>query len=41
VLLIILYEVSIVACRMIEKGRAKREAEAEANGDGGSPAAGA
>jgi sec-independent protein translocase protein TatC len=39
--LIILYEVSIVACRMIEKGRAKREAEAEANGDGGSPAAGA
>jgi len=41
--LIVLYEVSIVACRMIEKGRAKREAEAEAeaNGDGGSPAAGA
>jgi len=39
--LIILYEVSIVACRMIEKGRAKREAEAEANGDGSSPAAGA
>jgi sec-independent protein translocase protein TatC len=41
--LIVLYEVSIVACRMIEKGRAKRDAEAEeeAAGDGGSPAAGA
>jgi sec-independent protein translocase protein TatC len=41
--LIVLYEVSIVACRMIEKGRAKREAEADADlsGGGDSPAAGA
>src|SRR5713226_936191 len=39
--LIILYEVSIVACRMVEKARAKREAEEEAELAGGSnPAAG-
>src|SRR5579864_6479353 len=38
--LIILYEVSIVACRMVEKARAKREAEAEAELAGsGNPAA--
>src|SRR5579864_4867359 len=39
--LIILYEVSIVACRMVEKARAKREAEEEAELAGtGGPAAG-
>src|SRR6266446_782880 len=38
--LIILYEVSIVSCRMVEKARAKREAEEEAElADGGNPAA--
>jgi sec-independent protein translocase protein TatC len=38
--LIVLYEVSIVACRMVEKARAKREAEAEAElAGGGNPAA--
>lgn len=38
--LIILYEISIVACRMVEKARAKREAEAEAELAGsGNPAA--
>ena len=38
--LIILYEVSIIACRMVEKARAKREAEAEAElAGGGDPAA--
>jgi sec-independent protein translocase protein TatC len=38
--LIILYEVSIIACRMVEKARAKREAEAEAElAGGGNPAA--
>ncbi|MFI4948449.1 MAG: twin-arginine translocase subunit TatC [Alphaproteobacteria bacterium] len=40
--LIILYEVSIIACRMVEKARAKREAEEEAELAGtGGPAAGA
>jgi sec-independent protein translocase protein TatC len=40
--LVILYEVSIVACRMVEKARAKREAEEEADlAGGGDPAAGA
>ena len=39
--LIILYEISIVACRMVEKARAKREAEEEAElADTGKPAAG-
>lgn len=39
--LIILYEVSIVACRMVEKARLKREAEEEAElSGGGNPAAG-
>jgi sec-independent protein translocase protein TatC len=38
--LIILYEVSIVSCRMVEKARAKREAEEEAELAGGGPAAG-
>ena len=39
--LIILYEISIVACRMVEKARAKREAEDEAELAGtGKPAAG-
>src|SRR5438309_7524017 len=38
--LIILYEVSIISCRMVEKARAKREAEAEAElAGGGNPAA--
>ena len=38
--LIILYEVSIVACRMVEKARLKREAEEDAElADGGNPAA--
>jgi len=38
--LIILYEVSIISCRMVEKARAKREAEEEAELAGGSnPAA--
>src|SRR6266702_2159428 len=38
--LIILYEVSIISCRMVEKARAKREAEEEADLAGGSnPAA--
>ena len=38
--LIILYEVSIVSCRMVEKARAKREAEEEAElAGGGNPAA--
>src|SRR5713101_2895419 len=37
---IILYEVSIVSCRMVEKARAKREAEEEAElAGGGNPAA--
>jgi sec-independent protein translocase protein TatC len=40
--LIILYEVSIVSCRWVEKARAKREAEEEAELAGGDkPAAGA
>ena len=39
--LIILYEISIVACRMVEKARLKREAEEEAELAGtGGPAAG-
>jgi sec-independent protein translocase protein TatC len=40
--LIILYEVSIYSCRMVEKARAKREAEEEAElaGTGSKPAAG-
>ena len=37
--LIILYEVSIVSCRMVEKARAKREAEEEAELAGGGKAA--
>ncbi|HEX3954500.1 MAG TPA: twin-arginine translocase subunit TatC [Stellaceae bacterium] len=37
--LVLLYELSIISCRMIEKGRAKREAEAAADGDD-PPAAG-
>src|SRR5713101_2768679 len=38
--LMILYEVSIVSCRMVEKARAKREAEEEADlAGGGNPAA--
>ncbi len=38
--LVILYEVSIIACRMVEKARAKREAEEEAElAGGGNPAA--
>ncbi len=36
--LIILYEVSIVSCRMVEKARAKREAEEEAAASGAGPA---
>ena len=40
--LIILYEVSIISCRWVEKARAKREAEEEADLEGGGdPAAGA
>ncbi|HEV2334262.1 MAG TPA: twin-arginine translocase subunit TatC [Stellaceae bacterium] len=40
--LIVLYEVSIIACRMVEKARLKREAEEEAELAGtGGPAAGA
>jgi sec-independent protein translocase protein TatC len=40
--LIILYEASIISCRMVEKARAKREAEEEAELAGkGTPAAGA
>src|ERR1700676_2899128 len=40
--LIILYEASIISCRWVEKARAKREAEAEAELAGGDkPAAGA
>jgi sec-independent protein translocase protein TatC len=40
--LIILYEASIISCRWVEKARAKREAEAEAELAGGNkPAAGA
>jgi sec-independent protein translocase protein TatC len=40
--LIILYELSIVSCRLVEKARAKREAEldAEFEGTAGKPAAG-
>lgn len=38
--LVILYEGSIVACRMVEKARAKREAEEEAALAGGKPAPG-
>jgi sec-independent protein translocase protein TatC len=38
--LIILYEASIISCRMVEKARAKREAEEEAElAGGGNPAA--
>src|SRR6266851_3045322 len=37
--LIILYEASIISCRMVEKARAKREAEEEAELAGGNPAA--
>jgi sec-independent protein translocase protein TatC len=38
--LIILYEVSIISCRMVEKARAKREAQEEAElAGGGNPAA--
>jgi sec-independent protein translocase protein TatC len=37
--LIVLYEASIISCRMVEKARAKREAEAEAElAAGGNPA---
>jgi sec-independent protein translocase protein TatC len=40
--LIVLYEVSIISCRMVEKARAKREVEEEADlAGGGDPAAGA
>ena len=35
--LIILYEVSIISCRMVEKARAKREAEEEAELGGTDP----
>jgi sec-independent protein translocase protein TatC len=39
--LIILFEASIVSCRMVEKARARREAEEEAELTGkGKPAAG-
>jgi sec-independent protein translocase protein TatC len=40
--LIILYELSILSCRLVEKARAKREAEldAELEGTAGKPAAG-
>ena len=38
--LIILYEVSIVSCRMVERGRAKREAAEEAELAGGKPSPG-
>jgi sec-independent protein translocase protein TatC len=38
--LVLLYEASIIACRMVEKGRARREAEAEAGLDGKAKAAG-
>jgi len=38
--LIILYEVSIYSCRMVERGQAKREAEADADLAGGKPAPG-
>ena len=39
--LVLLYEVSIISCRMVEKARAKREAEEEAElAGGGRPAAG-
>jgi sec-independent protein translocase protein TatC len=39
--LIILYEISIISCRMVEKARAKREAEEEAElAAGGKPAPG-
>jgi sec-independent protein translocase protein TatC len=39
--LIVLYEASIISCRMVEKARAKREAEEEAElAGGGNPAAG-
>jgi sec-independent protein translocase protein TatC len=39
--LIILYEASIISCRMVEKARAKREAAEEAELSGkGKPAAG-
>jgi len=37
--LIILYEASIISCRMVEKARAKREAEEEAEVSGGAKAA--
>src|SRR5712692_4382721 len=40
--LVLLYEISIYACRMVEKARAKREAAEEAElAGGGNPAAGA
>lgn len=39
--LIVLYEASIISCRMVEKARAKREAEEEAElAEGGKPAPG-
>jgi sec-independent protein translocase protein TatC len=39
--LIVLFEVSIISCRMVEKARAKREAEEEAELAGkGAPTAG-
>jgi sec-independent protein translocase protein TatC len=38
--LIILYGVSIISCRWVEKARAKREAEEEAELVGGKPAGG-
>jgi sec-independent protein translocase protein TatC len=38
--LIILYELSIYSCRFVERGRAKREAEEEAELAGGKPAPG-
>jgi sec-independent protein translocase protein TatC len=37
--LVLLYEASIISCRMVEKAQAKREAEAEADVAGGSDAA--
>ncbi|HEX5453567.1 MAG TPA: twin-arginine translocase subunit TatC [Stellaceae bacterium] len=38
--LVVLYEGSIISCRMVEKARAKREAEEEAELAGGNPTAG-
>jgi sec-independent protein translocase protein TatC len=38
--LIVLYEVSIFSCRAVERARARREAEEEAELAGGKPAPG-